>query len=646
MTIERKVGMGIAGQPSGAVTVADVFSTHLYTGNSTARSINNGIDLDGEGGMVWIKSRSTGTWHKISDTERGANKLLHSNETDGESTVANTTTSFNSNGFSLGAGGSGNANDVNTNGRTYASWTFRKAPRFFDMVKYTGNGVAGHEIAHDLGVVPGMMIIKRLDGSGWNWIVYHRSYDSPVGHYLKLNTTNSIAGGNYFNSTLPTYSAFYLSNGGGYPEVNASGGEYVAYLFADNSAEDADEQMIKCGSFTGTGSDLDVNLGWEPQFLLIKNSTSAADWYILDTMRGFTSTTLSNELVNPNSAGAASKVGNVVYDQYLTSTGFRMLANASQFNASGQTYIYMAIRAPMMVEPSAGTEVFAVSSRKAADPDFYSGFAADMGMKSGVTTTDTNTIGSRLQGTRIMATESTGGESAWTYGTWDFMDGWSYGSGAGTTTIGWMWKRAKGYMDCVAYSGSGVAGRTVAHSLGVVPEMMWVKKRAGSGTWFVYHSNIGNTNYLQLNDVSVSDGATKWNNTTPTDTYFTLDGSSDVNGSYQGDYIAYLFASVSGVSKVGSYTGNGSSQTINCGFAAGARFILIKRTNASGDWYIWDTTRGIVAGNDPHLSLNTTAAQVTSDDSIDPDNSGFIVNQVSATNINVSSASYIFYAIA
>jgi hypothetical protein len=98
---------------------------------------------------------------------------------------------------------------------------------------------------------------------------------------------------------------------------------------------------------------------------------------------------------------------------------------------------------------------------------------------------------------------------------------------------------------------------------------------------------------------------------------------------------------------VGSYTGNGSTQTIDCGFSSGARFVLIKRTDSSGDWYIWDTERGIVAANDPHLALNRTdIAEVTTDDSIDPVSSGFAVNQVSATNINVSSASYIFYAIA
>jgi hypothetical protein len=67
---------------------------------------------------------------------------------------------------------------------------------------------------------------------------------------------------------------------------------------------------------------------------------------------------------------------------------------------------------------------------------------------------------------------------------------------------------------------------------------------------------------------------------------------------------------------------------------------------SSSDWYVWDTARGIVSANDPRLSLNSTAAEVTTDDSIDPDSSGFIVNQVAATNINVSGGSYIFLAIA
>jgi hypothetical protein len=100
------------------------------------------------------------------------------------------------------------------------------------------------------------------------------------------------------------------------------------------------------------------------------------------------------------------------------------------------------------------------------------------------------------------------------------------------------------------------------------------------------------------------------------------------------------------VSKVGSYTGTGALQTVNCAFTTGARFVLIKRTDSTGDWYVWDSARGIVAGNDPYLALNSIAAEVTTNDSVDTDNTGFIVNQVAASNINVNGGTYIFAAFA
>ena len=209
-----------------------------------------------------------------------------------------------------------------------------------------------------------------------------------------------------------------------------------------------------------------------------------------------------------------------------------------------------------------------------------------------------------------------------------------------------MWKRAKGFFDVVAYTGDGVAGKTVSHSLGVVPEMMWIKSRDISVNWSVYHKEQKATHYDILNlNSNGFDTNIAWNNTEPTDLLFSVGTASTVNYN-TGIYIAYLFATLAGVSKVFSYTGNGTSQIIDCGFSAGARFILIKRTDSSGDWYIWDSVRGIIAGNSPHLSLNTRAAQVATDDSIDPHASGFIVNQVSATNVNVNAATYIGYSIA
>jgi len=178
--------------------------------------------------------------------------------------------------------------------------------------------------------------------------------------------------------------------------------------------------------------------------------------------------------------------------------------------------------------------------------------------------------------------------------------------------------------------------------------MMIVKGRTNAFSWFVYQKDLttANQSFLTLNsDSAVSTGSAVWNSTSPTSSVFSIGSANAINQSGQ-TFVAYLFATCAGVSKCFSYTGNGSSQTINCGFTGGARWILIKRTDSTGDWYFWDSARGIVSGNDPHLSLNTTAAEVTSDDTIDTDSTGFVVNQVSATNVNVSSATYIGIAIA
>jgi hypothetical protein len=225
-----------------------------------------------------------------------------------------------------------------------------------------------------------------------------------------------------------------------------------------------------------------------------------------------------------------------------------------------------------------------------------------------------------------------------------FASNTEFDYGLGADNIGYMLRRAPNFFDAVAYTGDDVNPRTINHNLGAVPEMLIFKCRNVDVDWKVHLPEaLGNFD-LSLNKTNSKGSNSVIGNLT--NTTFTISSGSALYNDTSDTYIAYLFASLPGISKVGSYTGNGSSQTINCGFTSGARFILIKRTDSTGDWYVWDTERGIVAGNDPHLSLNTTAAEVTSDDSIDPDNSGFIVNQVGATNINVSSASYIFYAIA
>ena len=135
-----------------AVNIEDVFSTYLYTGNGSTQDIVNGINLADDGGMVWIKSRSNANLHLLYDTDRGALNYLLSSDTQAESSYSNSLTGFNTDGFTVGS-----ASDVNLLSQDTASWTFKEQPRFFDMVKYTGNGVAGREIAHNLGCEVGMM---------------------------------------------------------------------------------------------------------------------------------------------------------------------------------------------------------------------------------------------------------------------------------------------------------------------------------------------------------------------------------------------------------------------------------------------------------------------------------------------------------
>jgi len=176
-------------------------------------------------------------------------------------------------------------------------------------------------------------------------------------------------------------------------------------------------------------------------------------------------------------------------------------------------------------------------------------------------------------------------------------------------------------------------------------------RNTASTSWITYHKGVNGgvtpEQYyllLQSNQASVALSAI-WNDTSPTTSVFTVGAQGSVGASGR-TYIAYLFASCPGISKVGGYTGTGTTQQINCGFTAGARFVMIKRTDSTGDWYVWDTARGIVSGNDSYLLLNSTAAEVTNTDYIDPLSSGFEISSSAPAAINASGGTFIYLAIA
>lgn len=641
MTTEKKSLMGAAGSAGGgAPNVADVFSTYLYTGDETARDIVNGIDLSGEGGMVWSKQRtSVARDHLIYDTERGFNAFLVSNDIDAGATQGSSygLTSFNSDGFSLGLDWGGQTNNNNDD---YVTWTFRKAPKFFDVVTYTGDGVANRQIAHGLDGPVGMIIVKETTHAE-PWLVEHRSVPTKV---LYLDDTSQALNGDYFSST-DTHITLKSVTG------NQSGHGHVMYLFAHDT--DADEGMIQCGSYTGTGvaAGPEINLGWEPQYLLIKSVTTSQDWVIFDTMRGI-ATGGDEEVLFANLSDAALSLGQLD----VTPTGFKTTDLSNWINKSGDTYIYMAIRAPMMKEPESGSEVFNISrTLDAPIGKVTTGFDVDTVIKQyGATSNGDVLVFDRLRGASScprLGIDSLNNEASNTQLSLDTSVGFIMNATNNSDyETYYAFNRAKLFYDVMIETGTGVQ-KQIPHNLGVVPEMIWVRGRdGGSNDTTLYHAGMGEGNTMNLNaDFGRSIRTDAWG--THTDTYITvIDTYANTNGV---SLVYRLFATLEGISKVGSYDGDGTTgRVIPCGFSSGARFLFIQRYDSGSNqgenadsWY-WDTETGISTGNNLVHKFSADSYNNSSADSIDPNSAGFIVNQNTTTNINKSGASYIFYAIA
>lgn len=586
----------------------------------------------GSGGMVWQKRRNTSENNRIFDTETGAGKYLITNSTAAQATDAGNGT-FNSNGFSV------NGNNWNTATGEYVSWTWRKAPKFFDIQTWTGNGTAGRTISHNLGSVPGFIIVKAY-GQTRNWAVYHRSLGSD--NIMFLNKVDGSSSTANWNNTDPTSSVITLGSG---HNVNGSNYDYVAYIFAHNDGDanfgsDGSQDIIKCGNYTGNGSTDGplINLGFEPEWVLIKNATqSSGNWNIFDKMRGIRTSGVDDYL----STNLADAEGSLFNSLDLTATGFQPKNGNAYINTSGDNYIYVAIRRGPMAVPTDATDVFAVvdnDNGNQSQPLFKTGFVTDMTIEKQTSGGD-GYIFNRLTGQAYMNPNNTSAEGTGNAVTWDYMDG--MGESASGNWYSWNWQRRPGFFDIVAYTGNGTSGRTISHNLGATPEMIWVKRRDTTQDWKVYHSGLTSAAYyLDLNGQTAESLSGVWASTDPTDAVFSVGSNNSVNAS-NGTYIAYLFSSVDGVSKLGSISHTtGVDTNVDCGFSNGARFVLWKQINASNSWGMVDVERGLVSGNDALLLLNTGDAQSTAYDLIDPLSSGFVFTGTFGTG------TYIFYAVA
>jgi hypothetical protein len=487
-----------------------------------------------------------------------------------------------------------------------------------------------------------MVIVKSLATD--QWTTWHRSLTS--GNYIVLNSTaaQTTSGavnrfGNGTTTVNPTDTVFTVGSNG---EVNQTGNNYVAYLFAHDSGGfglTGTDNVISCGSFTTNSSSVGgANLGYEPQWVLIKRATGVDNWTILDNMRGvFSSVNTPARALFPNTSGAES-------------SGFYIGINATGFDGTGlsanDTYIYIAIRRGPMKVPTTGTSVFSPNAVSGYPSTITTNFPVDLVMYSRTSGGD-GTMIDRLRGsTRTSArtlktfnTTAEGGSSSFGLG---LDSNVGYYNNYSDPDIWWNFRRAPGFFDEVCYTGTG-STQTISHNLAATPELIILRARSITSDWLVSHSyNISAYGSLQQNIAFAVYPAYPWNRTSTT-----FQAINDTGASVSGaTYVAYLFASAPGVSKVGSFTGTGATQVIDCGFTGGARFVLIKATSTTGNWLVWDSARGIVSGNDPYLALNSTAAEVTNTDWVDTAASGFELSNAGGNLANSSGVSYIFLAIA
>ncbi|BAQ92584.1 hypothetical protein [uncultured Mediterranean phage uvMED] len=658
-----------------------------YDGTATNVTYQDATNFSPD--LVWIKKRSSSTNadHMVFDSVRGADKVIISNNSNAQYDGGGTgyQSSFDSNGFSI----TGNA-FVNQASQTFVSWCFNAGTNAaasntdgtitstvkantdagFSIVKYTATGTTA-TVGHGLSSAP-ELIISKTTSAAYDWLVYA----APVGatKQMRLNATTAAATSGFMNNTAPTSSVYTVASGN---NLNYANGDVnVAYCFHSVDG------IQKVGSYVGNGSTSNmVVTGFEPAWVMIKN-TSGGHWVILDNKRYNGDIT---NVIYPNLSNAeeVSTGINGEYPVRFTANGFELTQITSGYNASNETMIYLAIAAdadtttptvansfaPITYTGNGGTQSIDVGFK----PDF-------VWLKGRTGAAESHVLNDTIRGVSNAIYSNTSGaeyNASGLYTTSFDDDGFTVGdnssgnygvNGDGINYVAWCWKAGdhddnlpeindNGTIDSVVsvndaagfsivkYNGTQASGATVGHGLSSAPEMIIAKRIDNAEDWVVYHSSVGNTKTLNLNngDAAVTDSA--FNNTTPSSTVFTLDNcaSGSCINSNSGSYIAYCFTSITGYQKVGSYTGTGvSGRSVTTGFQP--RFLMIKGINfGSGYWFILDNQR--TSGTNGKLALwaNVNLAESSTYD-VRLDATGFtLLNTDTHLNQNYD---YLYLAIA
>lgn len=680
--------MGAAGAGGAEpLPIQNIFRQYSFIGNRQSRNFNTGIDTLTDGGMLWAR-RLQGT------NASGSNDICLVAESNNtwyptgyQGTYSSTNHKFTSNdyprqthvdGFSVSSSWVFNS-DYQSN-QMYGVDCWRNSPRFFDCFAYSGNG-STNTINHNLGVEPGMIMLYMTSHKAY-WAIWHKDLPNTSTNFLRMAEGSTYGEGGVavnsdFMPSAVTANNFTLGN----HLWNISGRDYIALVFAHDPAGENNDNggRIACGKYTGNSSGLTVNLGWEPQYLMVRNTGSGHNWKCHRSLQGWVAdrSAALSRVTHWHQAGTADtpERSNVIIP---TATGFEVLpssqqlgSNTNDYNENGQDHIYMAVRAMPQGDEFEREQLFSAEGGNSSSasyafskPGWYS---ADYGTVSSSTSTykkpavdmslnvnlgggstDDIVFGCRKLQERYRELHNTGSFYTWDGSNFWLPDGFNNSSN-GSGDISMMWSRAPEFFDVQTWYGDSSNPRNISHGLNGQVDMMWARQYGGTGSWYVYARDISTNanNYLMLNSQNgAQTNNNLWGNTHPTNSVFTV-GDANLN-SNGGHYFACLFGSKSGISKCGVFTGNGGSQTIDCGFTNGISFLLIKNYGSNSTyWLIFDEERGCTAtGNDTFIRILNQTGNITSQDIIDPANSGFIVNSNSTYNINTNNSLNFFYAIA
>lgn len=302
-------------------TFSDSFATTLYTGTGTLLNVTTGIDSVNGTGLTWIKNRTDANSHILVDTMRGDTFSLSTDNTGAQATTSATFNSFNIDGFTVEAAGFA----TNKSGSNYVAWQFLEDKGFFDIVTYTGTGVA-QSIPHNLDAEVGFMVIKAT-GFAASWAATHKSL--ATGDVVFLDTSTAVANSPNHYPNHPTTTNINVGTDTG---VNANTENYVAYLFAHNPSKG-----VFCGSYTGNATTSNIiTTGFPVGWVLIKEIGNSNSWYLVDIERS------GNFLQADTSSVESTALAT------FQAEGFTITNAGVEVNRSGGDYIFMAIADPTL----------------------------------------------------------------------------------------------------------------------------------------------------------------------------------------------------------------------------------------------------------------------------------------------------------